>query len=296
VLSKPGSLRAITVALGGLALLSSCTMPNPAYERGDWADAGSGRDAVPGGGGDAGAAVGRDADVAGASSLVGWWKLDETGGRKAADSSGFGNDGTLDSSLDPAAAWVGDGQSEGALSLPVGGKGGVQIPVSGSLAGLHQITVAAWMKRASASSAIEIQHVIASQQDDSDAKAETFGLEAFREDLEAFITTNPAAQTSGSGLLGVRVTGAGTREMWTHVAMTYDGVSLRLFRNGRDVGSETITRPFVPSSKPLYIGLNKNGASDQAFEGEIDDVVIYAKALPATAIMALATGTSPSSF
>jgi hypothetical protein len=187
------------------------------------------------------------------------------------------------------------GKHGGALSWPAGGKGGVQIPLSATLMALRQVTVAAWMKRVPASAAIETQNTILSQQDDSQATAETFNLQAIREDLQGFIITSSAARPAGSST-GLRVTGVATREIWTHVALTYDGTTVRLFRNAVELGSEDIGRPLVPSSKPFYIGLNQNGSSVQSFEGQLDDVVIYDRTLPASAIMALANGASPTGF
>jgi hypothetical protein len=289
-----------------LVLLAGCTVPNPAYRLGHPSDGGAG--GIDGSGNDAGGrggAGGADAardlpppagDAPGdSSSLVGWWKFDESpGASMALDSSGLGHHGTLEG-LDPDSAWVA-GRDGGALSQPIGGQGGVRVPLSTTLQALRQITVAAWMKRVSASTATEIQHCIASQQDDDVVNAESFNFLAYREDLQGFISTTDAAQTSGSGPLGARVSGAGTRETWTHVAMTYDGAAVRLFRNGEEVGSAPITRPLVPTGKPFYLGVNKNGARDQAFEGELDDIVIYRSALAASAIRALAGGTSPASF
>jgi hypothetical protein len=288
----------------GLALLGACTAPNPDHN-------GKGVDDRDGGvvddgarAPDTGGAAGLDAaprdlppatpDSPGASSLVGWWKLDESANTAvAADSSGAGHHGRLEG-LDPSTAWVA-GKHGGALSWPAGGKGGVQIPLSVTLMALRQITVAAWMKRVPASAAIETQNTIVSQQDESQATAETFSLQAIREDLQGFIITSSAARPAGSSS-GLRVSGVATRQVWTHVAMTYDGSTVRLFRNGVELGSEDIGRPLVPSSKPFYIGLNENGSSVQAFEGQLDDVVIYNRPLPATAIMALADGASPAGF
>jgi hypothetical protein len=284
------SLRRAALAVGGMALLGACTMQNPTYDPSTI----GGNGGAPGPDGSAGD-ITQLGDAGGASSLVAWWTFDDgPGAGTAMDSSGFGHHGKLDDGFALQTAWV-EGKHGGAISFPAGGKSGVQIPLSTTLKSMRQLTVACWMKRVSASSATEFQNVIASQQDDFDATAESFTLEAYREDLEGFISTSSTAQKSGSGMLGVRVTAAGTRLDWVHVAMTYDGATLRLFRNGVDVGSEAITRPFVPSSKPFYIGLNKNGSTDQAFEGQLDDVVIYSRALPGPAIRDLANGGSPAS-
>ena len=74
-------------------------------------------------------------------SLVGWWKLDETSGTTAADSSGVGNHGTLNGSP----PWVAAGQIHGALQL----NGTTQYVECGNSASLNlatQVSLAAWIK------------------------------------------------------------------------------------------------------------------------------------------------------
>jgi hypothetical protein len=316
-----------TILVGALTLFGGCTSRNLAYGSGSLSGdgGGAGGGATGGGAGGAGGSGGSadagsggtggmaadanmtdlpadQADAPGTSSLVGWWKLDERttttdGGTSATtviDSSRFGHHGTLDG-LDPATSWVAGRQGGGALSVPPGRLGGVQIPLSSTLSALRHITVVAWMKRVPASAAIGIQNTIMSQQDENDPVAETFNLQTIREDLQGYISTSSAGRPPGSPS-GLRISGVATREIWTHVAMSYDGTTVRLFRNGAELDSEDLGRAFVPSSKPFYIGLNKNGTVDQAFEGQLDDVALYNRALPASAIMALAGGASPTSF
>jgi len=69
--------------------------------------------------------------------LVGYWKFDEGSGTAAVDSSGYGNDGTLNG--DPQ--WVA-GQLGGALDFD--GSNFVEIPHDDSLSITEQITIAAW--------------------------------------------------------------------------------------------------------------------------------------------------------
>jgi hypothetical protein len=68
--------------------------------------------------------------------------------------------------------------------------------------------------------------------------------------------------------------------------MTFDGATVRPYRNGNLLGSAPMKRTFVPSGKPLYLGTNKNGTTNQPFEGMLDDIVIFAGALPPQAIAA----------
>jgi Concanavalin A-like lectin/glucanases superfamily len=65
---------------------------------------------------------------------------------------------------------------------------------------------------------------------------------------------------------------------WTHVAIVYDNSVRRIYVNGIQLGSHVITTPLVPGrSNTLRIGTLTPG--DQQYEGLIDDVRIYNRAL-----------------
>jgi hypothetical protein len=225
--------------------------------------------------------------------MVAWWKLDDSG-TEAADSSGNKNHGMVQG-LIPPQAWA-PGRHAGAISFPPGMRSaGVQVPLSPSLQALRRITVAAWIRRLGSGVAVEPQSGIVSQQEDTELRAESFSLVAYGEDLEAFIATSNAAQSTGTGPLGAFSKGTATRQVWLHVAMTFDGSVLRLYRNGVELRAEQITRPLRLSSKPIFLGTNVNDNGTQPFEGLLDDVLICADALPPAAIAALASDTDPAS-
>ena len=64
---------------------------------------------------------------------------------------------------------------------------------------------------------------------------------------------------------------------WSHLAGTYDGASLKLYVNGQLVRSQAVSGPIATSTGPLRIG--GNSIWDQYFEGRIDEVRIYNRAL-----------------
>jgi hypothetical protein len=69
---------------------------------------------------------------------------------------------------------------------------------------------------------------------------------------------------------------------WTHLASTYDGTTLRLFVNGVQVASRTISGAIQTSIDPLHIG--GNAIWGEYFSGLIDEVRIYNHALTAAQI------------
>ncbi|MGC1614963.1 MAG: LamG-like jellyroll fold domain-containing protein, partial [Candidatus Acidiferrum sp.] len=64
---------------------------------------------------------------------------------------------------------------------------------------------------------------------------------------------------------------------WTHLAATYDGATLRLYVNGVQVSSRSMSDSLVSSTQPLQIG--GDPAFGQYFKGFIDEVHIYNRAL-----------------
>lgn len=73
--------------------------------------------------------------------------------------------------------------------------------------------------------------------------------------------------------------------VWTHVAGTYDGTKLKLYVNGALVNEGTSTLSLPDRSAAFAIGA-KGGDSGSWFDGDIDEVAVYDKALSAQRIAA----------
>ena len=85
---------------------------------------------------------------------------------------------------------------------------------------------------------------------------------------------------------------------WTHVAVTYDGTAMRLFLNGIE---DAVTLPgftaLAPTTSPLVIGASTAGAPPplfgyQVFNGAIDEVGIFDRALTSVEVATLVAATS----
>lgn len=71
---------------------------------------------------------------------------------------------------------------------------------------------------------------------------------------------------------------------WSHVVATYDGAWIRLYVNGTEIGPATYkTGTITPSDNPLNIGRDPSSPNDpdRYFDGLMDDVRIYNRALTA---------------
>ena len=79
-------------------------------------------------------------------------------------------------------------------------------------------------------------------------------------------------------------------EAWNHLAMTYDGDTLRMFVNGRPAGDRKIGRRRNPGAGPLAFGRRQDNSGDgYYFRGVIDQVRLYDRALSADDLKARAT-------
>jgi hypothetical protein len=72
--------------------------------------------------------------------------------------------------------------------------------------------------------------------------------------------------------------------LWTHLAATYDGTTLRLYVNGVLVNSRSASGPLIVSTGTLRIG--GNSAWGEFFQGRIDEVRVYNRALTPAEIQA----------
>ncbi|MGB8226767.1 MAG: LamG domain-containing protein [Sedimentisphaerales bacterium] len=203
--------------------------------------------------------------------LVGWWKLDETSGTTAADSSGSGNNGTLTNMSAPG-CW-GAGQIGGSLYCD-GINDYVDCGNAASLDITGAITLAAWVKTNDAGNnqynyfvgkgdtSYAIQHQSSNQ------------IEFFIYDSGAWYNTWYALDSSFNGV-------------WHHLAGTYDGSILRLYVDGTEQDTKAHIGSIKSTAYNVFIGENSQ-ETGAYYNGNIDDVRIYNRALDANEIALLA--------
>src|SRR5207244_850713 len=71
---------------------------------------------------------------------------------------------------------------------------------------------------------------------------------------------------------------------WSYLAVTYDGSTVRLYVNGADVGDLAVARRIDVTSGALRIG--GNSVLGEYFNGLVDDVRVYNRALSASDVQA----------
>ena len=212
--------------------------------------------------------------------MVGYWKLDEGAGTKVLDSSGKGNDGTITNKP----TWIAgvNGQALEFHGLGVSGGGGdyITIPHKPSLDITGPISISMWLKpgaddpegkgteTAPMAKALSTASVSWSFQ-------VRYGWGGAPKPLMAFtFNTSPRAWAFMDSKL--------TRNEWCHIACTFDGKTLKAFRNGNQTDS-TPMGAITSSPTPVLIGTDGWGCD---WIGAIDDVRMYNHALSEAEIQA----------
>jgi glucose/arabinose dehydrogenase/PKD repeat protein len=181
--------------------------------------------------------------------------FEEASGKFVKDLSGNGNDGILEG---PARA---AGRFGAGLTFN-GVDNWVTVTNSASLQLSNAMTLEAWVKPASVTG--DWRDIIYKGED-------VYYLEA---------TTTSGGTPGTGGTFAVDPLFADNQlqtGVWTHLASTYDGTSLRLFVDGVEVANRAQGGTIESSSNPLRLGGDE--FFGQFFEGMIDEVRIYNRAL-----------------
>jgi hypothetical protein len=206
------------------------------------------------------------------------YKFDETSGSLAKDSSDSGNDATVKGTV----AWAA-GKTGNAVSLN-GKDSYVQLP-TGIVSRAQQLTVSGWVKANSLSDYVRIF-------DFGSGTNEYMFLTPKDGDQMLFAITN---QGNGQGQEQTIEGPVLPTGVWKHVAVTLSGSTGILYVDGKEVGrntSLTLNPTSLGKTKNNFIG--KSQYPDPYFNGLVDEFRIYSRALNASEVAGLASGTAQS--
>jgi len=208
--------------------------------------------------------------------LTAYYPLDEKSGMDVEDGSGHENDGTL-----YGGQWT-TGHIEGAVQLDGADDyidlGGLDIEGSG-------LSIACWFQAddfdnddgrlvSKATGTAEADHWWMLSTTSSG------GQYRLRFRLKTGTTTSTLVASSGSLSPGT----------WYHAAAVYDGSNMKLYLNGAEVGSTGKTGdPAVNAGVNAWIGSNPPSEGSNVFDGLIDEVRLYSRALNPEEIFSLST-------
>ncbi len=206
--------------------------------------------------------------AAASPSILGFWNFHpDFGGRYP---SAIGGSGSL-----VGGATV---SSDGRLNLNGPGQY-YTVPNRPELAIAQEITITAWIKPAASGA----QTIVSKAGNGSDGFE--FALSA---EGKIFVRFN-AGSAGDTFRVDSTTSYPTTGNNWMHVAATYDGTTIRLYVNGNLEGSKNASFTIGTNSLPLNFGAGQGGAN--AFRGQLDEVLVDARALTSAEIKQLHFGT-----
>jgi len=213
------------------------------------------------------------------SGIVGWWKLDDASGSTATDSSGQNNSGSITGTI----SWT-TGHLNGALTFN-GSNTAVNVGTPSILNLTHVGTLTCWVKYDNTAAAGSSKWPMIAGNGDwtNDLNGYMFALNsaAGNEGQVIFQILNAT-----TGIFVVSTTKYGDNA-WHHICGTWDGTNLTLYVDGISVGTTPQTNDAVSGVNPFVMGRNALQA-DSFFNGLIDDVRVYNRALSSTEVASLA--------
>jgi hypothetical protein len=210
--------------------------------------------------------------------LVGYWKLDDAGST-VTDWSGYGNNGTRSAS---GATWQSSVPSAMAFtdsaSLALDGSAGYATIAASNLPALNgSLTVSFWAYWASVSGTAATGQNMVVLTDGS-----TFDQIGLWHDQTLSMWNN-----GGTNMLSASSTPSSG---WHHIAYTFDGTTRKFYLDG---GTPTTSTTATYGGTPTTVYFGTYDGTHELFNGKLDDVRVYNRALSASEIGALAAGDQP---
>ncbi|TLS75688.1 hypothetical protein FE236_09000 [Mariprofundus erugo] len=210
--------------------------------------------------------------------LTGLWTFDEGLGVIANDVSGNNNNGTINGGV----SFVGGHDGSGTALGFDGSTGFVEIQDSASLsstATTDQITISYWVNPRSLTGDLISKR--------SAANVGGFVIEADGSTVKHFLFMNNVSGSNNSAW--PYVSSAYPLNTWTHVAITYkDGAGLKLFINGVLTQTLPVNGNLNAVPSVLRMGMDSEATNARFFDGALDEVKIFHRALDDCEIARLA--------
>ena len=210
-----------------------------------------------------------------------WWKLDDGSGQIASDATGNNRNGTLQN----GAGWTPDGQIDGALDLDNTDGFVTDADAETYLNGLDAITVSIWVKADAVDSDRGFFSTVPNNGDDSDLgiRYDDRGFRGGGDDVIKFGLRTTNGSTNYESASGVQTTD------WQHVVITWQsGEAPKLFLDGQLDTPTAAATPLggtITDVTDLFVGKGQRSAT--SWDGQIDDVQIYGRALTLSEIVAI---------
>ena len=198
------------------------------------------------------------------SAPVAAYGFNEGSGTSAADASGNGNVGAIS-----GASWTNDGRFGKALSFD-GVNDWVTVASSSFLNFTTSMTLEAWVFP-TANGSGSWRNILIKER----TAGEAYNLYANADTNQPIAYVVRASQPDAA--LDVRGGSQLPLNTWTHLALTFDNSTLRLYVNGVQVGTRAVAGPLLTTTGSLRIG--GNSIWGEFFAGRLDEIRLYNRAL-----------------
>jgi hypothetical protein len=203
------------------------------------------------------------------STVAGIWHFDEGSGSTTIDDSGNGNAGTVN-----GVTWISGNNCkyDDCLSFNNSDTNNVTIPDSPKLSGLNSISIEAWAYPKN----ITGWHCIASKWG---GNYDEWRLCIINSEINWY-----ASDTSWDRVFDVYTGSITSVNTWYHVVAISNGTTAQVYVNGQSQGSDSVISTIPDSTSVVTIGAHGQVAG-RSFNGTIDEVKIYPRALSAAEII-----------
>lgn len=204
------------------------------------------------------------------SSLTGHWKLDEAAGDVAYDSSGNSNNGQFLGIPGPAR----QESSYCSVGKCVTTDGYISVPSSTALSPHAGLSISLWINPSGSG----MQELVVKNNDSNDGAGP----------YELFINDGYISLRLKKSGIPFLLTSANqvSQGSWHHISATWDGATMKIYIDGKeDPYSLALTDAIDTSQGTLTIGALQGGSA--LFDGKIDDIRIYKRALSQNEVTAL---------
>lgn len=213
--------------------------------------------------------------------IVGYWPLSENGGTLAKDFSGYSNNGTLSNfGSSSISGWQSGTNCKYNSCLAFDGADDiVNVSYSNALNVSPEFTIAFWVKGVDVNNEA---HVFSKYNNDFYVRLNPTGTSP------RLTCSFTSVSDSGNG-----VSTSFENSTWIHIACTYNGTLLTLYKNGVEVATQSRSGAVRVSGDPLALGAqSRPGLSSlYFFNGTLDDARLYNKSLSVNEIKSLANAT-----
>lgn len=215
------------------------------------------------------ASAAKNATLTNGDGLVAYWNLDEGSGTTAADLTGNNGNLTLSGS---------QSFSTDVATLDFGSNAGVDYTASGSMGGslgstvqnLQTLSISLWVKPDTIPGS-GVARWISLGNEKAVLRSQSGKLHFY--------------MRIGGTLKGIQVSNVLTTGSYQHIVGTYDGSTMIVYRNGTQVGSLAATGTVDTSGTQVF-----TSSGSESFDGRLDDLRVYNRALSASEITTLYNG------